>query len=70
MLRGRVVRADGAWAKAIASFLGKEGKPVKLAALGTKVKKPEGATSKLKHLIAANSKLFVFDDAEQTVALK
>ena len=61
---------DAAYLDAIVSFLQQEGKPVPLAALGSKVPRPAGVKAKAKAFVQAHADRLAFDEKAQTVALK
>lgn len=60
---------DKAYAEAMAAALRAEGKPIPMSSLGSKVKRPEGVSMKLKAFVLAHPQLFKFDEQTQAVSL-
>ena len=63
-------RAEGEYLRAIVDFIKAEGKPVPLAVLGTRVKRPEGLKAKAKAFVLAHADRLAFNEQAQTVAVK
>jgi hypothetical protein len=66
--RAPAPRADKEYEQALLTFLKAEGKPVKLATVGSKVKKPPAVPQKMKAFVQERPKLFKIDAANDTIS--
>lgn len=62
--------AEAQYLSDIVAYIKSQPAPVPLAALGTRVKRPEGLKTKAKAFILAHADKLAFDEKAQTVSLK